>query len=174
MKLTPKEEEIIREFVGNPDGVIARGQTVRTKPRKLLAHRPKGTRHPWRIDVGPDFMSDLDALQPHIRDCVVQNIASMCMAERPNNTYINDWLMACDVGLGFHIIYEVKCRYHTIILFFVRMYGTSNTPLRVAYYPPLEKDEGYDSFCGLVRRAHTRDVYVDDLRLKLGEKKCGV
>jgi len=149
-----------------------------------MTNRHQALRHVWDVAVGPHFLADCMTLPADVQECVVANIAvlasSVCPEAMGTETKTH-WLMACEIGRRYRIIYEFKAQYHTLNLFFVRQGGKGDTydgPLRVVPTMCAVSDDpfAHDAYVYVVERSYECDMEKEDLRFiinKLSNNNVG-
>ncbi len=176
MKLDVAESVEMEKFFGslaNRTNPLAPGRTINMNAtdalERIMAGRPAALRHVWDVRFGPHFLADCDSVPADIRECVASNIAAMTVAKFPGRMGADAGsynLWACEVGLGWRIIYEFIPRYHSIVLYFVRRHDAAyGGPLRVVFGDPNHPEPGYvEGYAETIGRSYETDVEKEDLR----------
>ena len=174
--LGAEEKSEMDKFFGslsNRINPLAPGRTeqmpMHALQERLMVDRPAALRHIWDVEVGPHFLSDYESLPTDVQECVMANISVMACSLHPaamgedTGTY---GLMTCDIGRGYHIIYQFRPRYHRLALYFARRHnGAAGGPLRVVLPGPVPAEPGYDeAYEEVVNLSYTCDVEKEDLR----------
>ena len=168
--------------VSNQNGPpIAPGRTTVFSSTNLLEEmmysRPPELRHVWSAEVGEYFLQDCRALPTGIQECALRNVAALLCTKYPGGVGTDTGvygLLACEIGMRYHIIYEFVPRYHVLMLHFVRRADDAyDGPLRVVTPEHTPDWPDYDESYGeTIGRSYECDMEKEDLR-RIIRERCG-
>ena len=176
MNLNAEEKSEMGKFYGsfvNRTNPIAPGRTtsynIADALRRIMSSRPVALRHTWEMHFGPHFISDCDAADAEVLECVLANMAS---ARFPGTMGVDAGeynLWVCEIGRKYRIIYDCIPRYHRLELFFMRQHQDAyDGPLRVVM-PSIHVDPDCAStYEGVIGASYKTDVEKEDLYRIIG------